>query len=143
MSAGAIPLASQVGGHAGVLTSSDGSLIIKPCLAAEKTFYETVVTGNEEGFKLLRPHVPKYQGTLITEPAEGEDKGKDESCCLLLVDPFTPLPRPSRPNVDMICRACGADPVFGALSYFLISNNYSRSSSRIYLMASLNRTFSM
>ncbi|KAF9055075.1 SAICAR synthase-like protein [Hymenopellis radicata] len=35
-----IPLASQVGGHAGVLTSEDGSLLIKPALPLEHKFYQ-------------------------------------------------------------------------------------------------------
>ncbi|PVF98327.1 SAICAR synthase-like protein [Serendipita vermifera] len=61
-----IPLASQVGGHKGVLTSADGSQIIKPCLPSERKFYETVVGGTEahEGFARLLPLVPKYFGIL-------------------------------------------------------------------------------
>jgi hypothetical protein len=67
-----IPLASQVGGHKGVLASADGSKIIKPCLPSERKFYETVI-GNQqahEGFARLLPLVPNYFGIL--EGTEGE-----------------------------------------------------------------------
>ncbi|OBZ75958.1 hypothetical protein A0H81_04935 [Grifola frondosa] len=36
-----IPLESQVGGHPGVLTSEDGSLLIKPALPVEVAFYQS------------------------------------------------------------------------------------------------------
>ncbi|RPD68539.1 SAICAR synthase-like protein [Lentinus tigrinus ALCF2SS1-7] len=60
-----IPLASQVGGHPGVMTSEDGSLLIKPALAAEVAFYQSVTT--DPGFAPLRPFVPKFYGTLRLE----------------------------------------------------------------------------
>lgn len=69
-----IPLASQVGGHAGVRSSADGAQIIKPCLQAERDFYETVVSKDIQGFKLLAKHVPKFFGV---EPATDES-GKDK-----------------------------------------------------------------
>ena len=70
-----ILLASQVGGHAGVRSSADGSQIMKPCLPTERAFYEKVITNdNVQGFTLLRKHVPAFYGI---HPAEGPD-GKDE-----------------------------------------------------------------
>ncbi|KAK0455191.1 SAICAR synthase-like protein [Desarmillaria tabescens] len=57
-----IPLASQVGGHAGVLTSEDGSLLIKPALPLEHHFYQTLNTN--PAFDALRPFIPKFLGTL-------------------------------------------------------------------------------
>lgn len=78
---GAHTLESQVGGHAGVLSSDDGSLIIKPTLHLEKEFYDDLAASaplaleSEEGgtvpalspFEPLRPWVPKYYGTLRLE----------------------------------------------------------------------------
>ena len=87
-----VPLTSQVGGHAGVLASEDGSLVIKPCLPLERDFYQTLTTN--EGFATLRDFVPKFFGTLKLEgtvkgsaaEALGEEKteelvgvGKDKS----------------------------------------------------------------
>jgi inositol-polyphosphate multikinase len=66
-------LSSQVGGHPGVLTTEDGSLLIKPALPVEVAFYEKVAS--EELFAPLRPFIPKFMGTLKlegkAEPAEG------------------------------------------------------------------------
>lgn len=88
---GAFPLSSQVGGHAGVLSSEDGSLIIKPCLKNELEFYssiavsqaaisagiesdsEDIAIGDSSGtassspFAGLAPWVPKFYGTLKLE----------------------------------------------------------------------------
>lgn len=85
---GAHTLESQVGGHAGVLSSDDGALIIKPTLPLEKEFYDDLAAsaapsvldglgeperGDESAapalspFEALRPWVPKYYGTLKLE----------------------------------------------------------------------------
>ena len=80
------PLASQVGGHPGVSTSEDGSLLIKPALARELSFYQSLTS--DSVLAPLRPHVPKFYGTLRYEgkvedgnveivhepPKEGKDK---------------------------------------------------------------------
>ncbi|KAI1790448.1 SAICAR synthase-like protein [Ganoderma leucocontextum] len=60
-----IPLDSQVGGHPGVLTSEDGSLLIKPAHPTEVAFYQSVIA--DPGFAPLRPFVPKFYGTLRLE----------------------------------------------------------------------------
>ena len=89
MKSGAVPLSSQVGGHAGVLSSEDGSLIIKPCLHNELDFYtsisasqaaigvgiesdpEDIVTNDHSKiaspFEALAPWVPRFYGTLKLE----------------------------------------------------------------------------
>ena len=59
------PLDSQVGGHPGVLTSEDGSLLIKPAHPTEVAFYQSVVA--DPAFVPLRPFVPKFYGTLRLE----------------------------------------------------------------------------
>ncbi|TFK62475.1 SAICAR synthase-like protein [Pluteus cervinus] len=56
------PLSSQVGGHAGVLSTEDGSLIIKPALHRELEFYQHLTTN--DGFADLIHYVPKFLGTL-------------------------------------------------------------------------------
>ncbi|KAG7453151.1 SAICAR synthase-like protein [Guyanagaster necrorhizus] len=73
-----IPLASQVGGHAGVLTSEDGSLLIKPASPPEHQFYQSLNTN--PAFDALRPFVPKFLGTLklegqVDETNQGLDPG--------------------------------------------------------------------
>jgi hypothetical protein len=60
-----VPLTSQVGGHAGVLTSEDGSLLIKPALPLERHFYQTLLS--EPNFAPLLPFVPRFYGTLKLE----------------------------------------------------------------------------
>ena len=65
-----IPLASQVGGHPGLSTSEDGSLLIKPTLAQEVSFYEHLAS--DPVFAPLRPHIPKFYGALkFEEEVEG------------------------------------------------------------------------
>lgn len=59
------PLSSQVGGHEGVLTSDDDSLVIKPTLPLEIAFYQTI--NIDAAFALLRPFVPNFIGTLRLE----------------------------------------------------------------------------
>ena len=80
------PPVPQVGGHAGVSTSEDGSLLIKPALAHEVDFYQHL--NSEPVFAALRPYIPKFYGTLRLEgkveggnletlrkaPKEGKDK---------------------------------------------------------------------
>ncbi|KAG8945042.1 hypothetical protein FRC03_001828 [Tulasnella sp. 419] len=64
-SAATVPLSSQVGGHAGVLASEDGSLVIKACLPAERDFYQ--ILSSNPTLEGLRPHVPTFYGTLKLE----------------------------------------------------------------------------
>ncbi|TFK87131.1 6-phosphogluconate dehydrogenase C-terminal domain-like protein [Polyporus arcularius HHB13444] len=59
------PLTSQVGEYAGDLTSEAGSLLIKPALAAEVAFYQSVA--GDLGFVPLRPYVPQFYGMLRLE----------------------------------------------------------------------------
>jgi hypothetical protein len=80
------PLVSQVGGHAGVSTSEDGSLLFKPALAREVSFYQHL--NSDPVSAPLRPYIPKFYGTLRFEgkvedvnletireaPKEGKDK---------------------------------------------------------------------
>ena len=61
----AVPLTSQVGGHAGVSTSEDGSLLIKPALAREVSFYQRLTS--DPAFTSLKPYIPRFYGTLRFE----------------------------------------------------------------------------
>ena len=94
MGAGKKPFTSQVGGHAGVSTSEDGSLLFKPALPREVAFYEHL-TSNPR-FAPLRRYIPKFYGTLRLEgkvedgnletlreapaPEEGKDKYFNSEC---------------------------------------------------------------
>lgn len=63
-------LASQVGGHAGVMTTEDGSLLIKPAAPGELAFYETLKAATKKTFPnlvKLREYTPEYLGTLRLE----------------------------------------------------------------------------
>ena len=57
-----VPLTSQVGGHAGVTTSEDGSLLYKPALAHEVTFYESLAS--DPVLAPLTSYIPKFYGVL-------------------------------------------------------------------------------
>ncbi|TDL18525.1 SAICAR synthase-like protein [Rickenella mellea] len=61
-----VPLTSQVGGHAGVMATEDGSLIIKPCLPRERDFYQ-LIASDDPRVRHLQPHVPNFYGTLKLE----------------------------------------------------------------------------
>ncbi|KAL1720288.1 hypothetical protein EV715DRAFT_197433 [Schizophyllum commune] len=76
MTSAPIPLASQVGGHAGVQTTEDGSLLIKPALPAELAFYQAL--SDDSPFAPLRRYLPKFLGTLSLagKVEEGEDLEK-------------------------------------------------------------------
>ncbi|KAF8305540.1 SAICAR synthase-like protein, partial [Clavulina sp. PMI_390] len=69
---------AQVGGHGGVLSSADGSLLIKPAAPTEKAFYDALASSlpgqtdtddNPElsAFEPLRKWVPTFYGTLRLE----------------------------------------------------------------------------
>lgn len=60
-------LASQVGGHAGVMTTEDGSLLIKPATKRELEFYQVLQAAKDEALVTLRDHTPKFLGTLTLE----------------------------------------------------------------------------
>ncbi|THH21461.1 hypothetical protein EW146_g104 [Bondarzewia mesenterica] len=55
-------LDNQVGGHAGVQTTEDGSLLIKLALPLEHQFYQTTVS--DPAVAPLLPWIPKFYGTL-------------------------------------------------------------------------------
>ncbi|KAF5317936.1 hypothetical protein D9619_012175 [Psilocybe cf. subviscida] len=63
-------LESQVGGHDGVLSTEDGSLIIKPSLARELDFYQKLQRDVSLG--ALLPYTPKFLGTLQLEGSVDE-----------------------------------------------------------------------
>ncbi|GJE88105.1 inositol polyphosphate kinase family protein [Phanerochaete sordida] len=66
------PLESQVGGHPGVMTSEDGSLIMKPALPVEVAFYQAVLT--DPALDAMRPYIPKFYGTLRLEGQVDEEQ---------------------------------------------------------------------
>ncbi|KAI5813309.1 inositol polyphosphate kinase-domain-containing protein [Pyronema omphalodes] len=53
-------------GHAGVLTDSSGSLLIKPCTSAEAAFYDSCLSHPKFAFWM-----PKYIGTVTLNQPEG------------------------------------------------------------------------
>ncbi|THV06890.1 SAICAR synthase-like protein [Dendrothele bispora CBS 962.96] len=106
-------LASQVGGHAGVQTTEDGSLIIKPALPLEHKFYLELTTS--DAFAALRPYVPRFFGTLKLEGEVDETKSNTgggiviketdtkehkDKCCFLLSLVLENLSHPFlKPNI--------------------------------------------
>ena len=66
---GKIQLVPKVGGHTGASTPEDGSLLIKPALAREVGSYERL--NSDPVFASLRPHVPKFHGTLRFDAWKG------------------------------------------------------------------------
>ena len=75
-----VPLATQVGGHTGVLTTEDGELLIKPALPHELEFYQKLQSGGT--FAALRPYVPRFIGTLKLEGELDQDKPQDAGIAL-------------------------------------------------------------
>ena len=53
---------SQVGGHPGVLTTENGSLLIKPALQNELVFYQRLQ--QDSSLEDLRVFTPTFLGTL-------------------------------------------------------------------------------
>ena len=68
-------LESQVGGHAGVMATEDGSLVIKPALTQELAFYQRIQSDPAEAFVALKKYTPTFMGTLTLE---GEAAGSIE-----------------------------------------------------------------
>ena len=69
-------LASQVGGHAGVMSTEDGSLLIKPATKRELEFYQRLQSSSDVAIATLREYTPKFFGTLTLE---GETAGATEA----------------------------------------------------------------
>jgi len=61
--------ASRTIGHAGMRTTGDGSLIIKPAFPTEHRFYE--VLNRDPHLARLRPFIPKFLGTLSVDQGDG------------------------------------------------------------------------
>ncbi|KAF9232017.1 hypothetical protein BU15DRAFT_55484 [Melanogaster broomeanus] len=63
------PLSQQVGGHAGVQTTEDDSLLLKPALPREIEFYQLIrdIAETSAGVHLLKPWIPKFLGVLNLE----------------------------------------------------------------------------
>jgi len=78
-------LGSQVGGHAGVMTTEDGSLLIKPAHPAEYAFYQLLQ--QDPVLQSLRPYTPKFYGTLKLEGTV--DVEKPQETAGLVVTPVT------------------------------------------------------
>lgn len=61
-------LANQVGGHAGVQTTEDDSLMLKPALPREIDFYQLIAAvGDDDDLSKLRKWIPKFLGVLKLE----------------------------------------------------------------------------
>ncbi|KAH6919347.1 inositol polyphosphate multikinase, partial [Coprinopsis sp. MPI-PUGE-AT-0042] len=63
-------LGSQVRGHPGVMTTEDGSLLIKPATPGELAFYETLKSATKKTYPnlvKLRDYTPEYLGTFRLE----------------------------------------------------------------------------
>jgi hypothetical protein len=67
-------LQSQVGGHAGVVTTEDGSLLIKPSLHRELEFYQAMQQDPMLAF--LREFTPTFIGVLRLEGKLSDLDGK-------------------------------------------------------------------
>jgi hypothetical protein len=121
-----LPLGSQVGGHTGVVTTTeDGSLIIKEALPLELEFYQT--HASSPSFEPLRPFLPKFYGTLKLEGTV--DEAKTDT---LVVKPFAE----SKDQKDE-CWPFMAHPPITYLSCF----NYSLLCSKTLHILSVNRIF--
>ncbi|KAG6861775.1 hypothetical protein C0995_012279 [Termitomyces sp. Mi166 len=64
----------RVLGHAGMRTTLDGSLIIKPAFLAELRFYETLM--KDPYIAPMRPFIPKFLGTLPENSGSGDEAAR-------------------------------------------------------------------
>ncbi|KAG8679024.1 hypothetical protein FRC09_019319 [Ceratobasidium sp. 395] len=108
----------QVGGHKGVQQSGEGDLVMKPCLPAERDFYQAIAA--DERLARLRGLVPRFYGTLRQEGkvdvnteggelepdqlkevlAKGnEDQGKDKLYYILKLRDINADLRSRKPNI--------------------------------------------
>lgn len=78
-----VSLSSQVGGHAGVLSSEDGELLIKPALPRELAFYQLLQ--RDDKLSALLPYVPKFMGTLRLEGEVDETKSQESG---IVIKPY-------------------------------------------------------
>ena len=96
------PLESQVGGHPGVSTTENGSLLIKPAAPTELAFYQRLQ--QDSNLEDLRAFTPTFLGTLkligkvdeagsavsesiVFEPVESEEKDEYLALVSILVSP--------------------------------------------------------
>ncbi|KAG1725016.1 uncharacterized protein EDB91DRAFT_1062511 [Suillus paluster] len=71
------PLAGQVGGHAGVQTTEDGSLLLKPALPHEIAFYQQIAAADDhDALSKLRKWIPKFLGVLKLEGQLKDSNGE-------------------------------------------------------------------
>lgn len=57
-------LSSQVGGSYLLLSENNGEMILKPYNACEWAFYETISSCQDDTWRSLLHHLPKYGGTV-------------------------------------------------------------------------------
>ncbi|KAH7920680.1 SAICAR synthase-like protein [Leucogyrophana mollusca] len=69
-----VPLASQVGGHAGVQTTEDNSLLLKPALPQEIAFYQQIAS--DPTLSRLKQWTCKFLGTLQLHGTVKEGAGE-------------------------------------------------------------------
>lgn len=62
-----VPFAHTAAGHAGISTSANGTLLIKPCVPAEITFYESARLHPN-----FQAHMPVYMGSLTLNDSPEE-----------------------------------------------------------------------
>ncbi|KAA1475839.1 SAICAR synthase-like protein [Dentipellis sp. KUC8613] len=102
------PLAHQVGGHAGVQTTADGSLLIKPAYPLELEFYQSVMA--MPALVPLHPWIPRFLGTLRLEGQRTDDgevvQGvpsglEEQKDCLVLENLTYPFLRPNILDVKL------------------------------------------
>lgn len=100
-------LESQVGGHAGVRTTEDGSLLIKPALKHELEFYQSLLQNPD--LASLRPYTPKFIGTLKLEGVVDPNKPAETEGVVV-----TPIPGQAEKDKSL-------HPVYAASRLRLIS----------------------
>lgn len=65
-----------VGGHPGITTTEDGSLVIKPAKPSEITFYTEVLRAEGSAFASLQEFLPTFLGVLSVHGRAGEKEGE-------------------------------------------------------------------
>lgn len=127
-------LDSQVGGHVGVMTTEDGSLLIKPALRRELEFYHAMHQDPKLSF--LREFTPKFIGVLRLEGQLSDLAGENGEGGLSIASLSEGIIRPAEGPKDM-CSLC-----FGYSSVSVLTLDiYSRLYLRIFRIRSGSRIF--
>ncbi|KIJ63405.1 hypothetical protein HYDPIDRAFT_92519 [Hydnomerulius pinastri MD-312] len=120
-------LSQQVGGHKGVQTTEDNTLLLKPALPREVAFYQLVrdTTDTSTNLHLLREWIPKFLGVLNLEGRIADPSVDVEAGAIPTIIPTTDRNGTHGPSQTLVlenlihgyCKPCILDVKLGTVLY--------------------------